>query len=451
MFDRIKWKIEILFRTHPVTLFQFCVFAFHHDAPLSIVPLIGALLVDRQFRSIAVVDRWSSEVWKVVRYVKKHSAWRFKRIDLSSVLSRDVIERYQGQLLTEAQMRAEARLRKLLQLNSVDEHLRKRTRIYVVSRGNDGESPCPTAFRVDLGGFIFITVKPEDIGGIQRFFLLHELGHLSQFSTYTTRRARFGGSPFFVAYIWAIPQLIYPEFTFWSFLVLGVYLLVLQMFRDVFWWLVQSEGDAFNEMASDQFALQNLSRKELFAVARLYQRWPIPVDHSLLPAHDKIRREVLRINLKQAFENRGRIAKPVVPRQQPRTEWPVWVSLALTVVLASFANAPTDPVISVLASVSMLSLAFTWTRYFRTRSLEQWIERVLSSDPLTPAETVRRWPSEPWWHRHVRIFLGYESQDLSPTQPPFPWPWGKLFRPRPMPSPPDESTAETKPRDTTSS
>jgi hypothetical protein len=447
VFENIKWRIEVQLSRYPVTLFQLGVFILHHESSLAVTLLVGAFLADRQFRQIGVVDRWSSEIWKIIRFVKKHSLCGFKRIDLTTVLTPDLVRRYQSRLLTASQVSAEAALRNLLHLKSVDEHLQQRTKIYVVSKRDAQEKPCPTAFTADLGGFIFITEKPEHIVGVQRFYMLHELGHLSQFSTYTTRRARVGGAPFFVVFIWAFPQLVYPENTFWSFLALGTFLLVIQMFRDVFWYFVRLEGAGHDEMAADQFALRNISKKELFTVATFYQRWPIPVDQTLHPALDGMRRKILSINLKQAFENRGRIPKPVALPQQVRTEWPVWVCLALSVALIPFANTPSEPVTAALAVLSLMSLNLLWMYWFRTRTLERWIERVLSSD-LPPAESVSWWPSEPWWQKRLRVILGYEAKGLpTTTPPPLPWPLGKVFTSEPASSTRDEDVLATKSED----
>jgi hypothetical protein len=418
MTDNLKWWLQVQVRKYPVTLFQLGVFLLHHQSRLAATLLVGAFLVDRQFRQIGSVDRWSADIWKVIRFVKKHSHCGFARVDLSAIVSEDVIKRFHRRLMTEGQMNAEAQLRRLFHLRSIEEHLQRRVRIYAVSKRNAQEKPCPTAFTVDLGGFVFIADKPEHVVGVQRFYLLHELGHLSQFSTYTTRRARFGGSPFFVVYLWAFPQMVYPENSIWSFMIMSAFSLVIVMFRDVFWYFVRLEGAGFDEMSADQFALLNLSRKELFTVAKLYDRWPIPADHSLHPAIDERRRRILQVNLKHAFENRGRMLRLLELPQKARTEWPVWTSLALVVALVPFANAPSELVFTILAVGSLLSLNLLWIYWFHALALEKWLERVLSSDSLTPAEMVKRWPKEPRWQKRLRVFLGYEPKQFSTVSPP---------------------------------
>jgi hypothetical protein len=191
MSGNLWWQSELQIRRHPITLFQLAVFALHHEPwPYSITLLTGAYLLDRHVRRFESVDRWLSELWKVVRFAKKHSACAYERIDLAEVFSKDVVSRYRTQLMTEGKIRTENQLRSLLRLQPFGELLSQRTRIHVVRRGSAREKPGPTAFMTDLGGFIFVTEGPKDIVGLQRFFLLHELGHLSQFSTYTKGAGR---------------------------------------------------------------------------------------------------------------------------------------------------------------------------------------------------------------------------------------------------------------------
>ncbi|WP_342723929.1 hypothetical protein AAFG07_33285 [Bradyrhizobium sp. B097] len=403
------WRLELQIRRHPITLFQLAVFALHYESWESIVLLIGAVLLDRHVLDLDRVDHWSSELWKVLRFVQKHSACHYERIDLATVVAEDVISRYRTQLMTEGKMRRENQLRSLFGLQPFNEWVRRRTRIYVVTKGSSREKPCPTTFMTDLGGFIFVTESPKNIVGLQRFFLLHELGHLSQFSTYTSRRARVGGSPFFFLYFWAFPQLIYPQFSAWSFLAWTIFGLAIKMFRDVFWFFVRKDGDGLNEMDADRFALQNLSRKELLTVARFYQHWPIPADPSLLPAIDAARRDLLRRNLKQAFATQGRDRKWWGHSQQVKTELPVWICFALAAVLVPFANPPSNVVMGVAAFICLGSMFLFWNYWIRAHFLERWIERVLAVDPSTAADVVPRWPQEPWWQKRLRVGLGYEA------------------------------------------
>lgn len=411
MSGNLWWQSELQIRRHPITLFQLAVFALHHEPwPYSITLLTGAYLLDRHVRRFESVDRWLSELWKVVRFAKKHSACAYERIDLAEVFSKDVVSRYRTQLMTEGKIRTENQLRSLLRLQPFGELLSQRTRIHVVRRGSAREKPGPTAFMTDLGGFIFVTEGPKDIVGLQRFFLLHELGHLSQFSTYTSRRARVGGSPFFFLHLWAVPQVIFaqsiiPQFSVWSILALSIFALVIKLFRDTFWFFVRAAGDGLNEMDADRFALSNLSKMDLLTVAKFYQRWDIPKDRSLLPAIDKDRRDLLSRNLKQAFETQGSDRKWWGYSQPTKTEWPVWTCFILAAILVPLANPPGNMVMVVAAFIALGSMFLYWSYWFRAHFLEKWIERVLAVDP----STVLRWPEEPWWQKRLRVAFGYEA------------------------------------------
>lgn len=402
------WRLEFIARRYPITIFQIAVFALHYKTWQSFLLLFAALLLDRHLTRLATVDHYLAETWKVARFVKRHARCSYERIALASVVTSDVLKRYRSQLMTDQGVRREDWLRKVLGWRPFDDHMLQQTRIYVVQRGDADERPCPTAFRVDLGGYIFLTEGPKHIVGVQRFFLLHELGHLSPRATYTVQRSRVGGSKFFILELWVIPQLVDPHISTWGMAIAGVLILINRLSRDFFWSAVRMAGDALNEVHADRFALENLPERELVTVAKFYQRWPIPRDESLEPMMDEARRGALNENLRMVLETKRKHRQWVGYQQPTKTELPVFICGALSAAIVPFTYPAGPLAISFAAFMCFGVMGLTWYYHWRGHTLNRWIEDLLSRD-IGARDQPASWPTEPWWQTKLRTGLGYQT------------------------------------------
>ena len=152
----------------------------------------------------------------------------------------------------------EKRLRRWMRRPTLETSVLQKMRVFHVARGRSATKPCPVAFTMRIGGYVLPDPKKAaNIGAVQRFFLLHELGHLSLLSKYTSLRATFGCASFFPITVWVIPQLapgglaVALVITFWFFLFI---------LRDFIWSVVRSVGRVFDEMGADLFGLTHLLR-----------------------------------------------------------------------------------------------------------------------------------------------------------------------------------------------
>jgi hypothetical protein len=259
--------------------------------------------------------------------------------------------------------------------------------------------------------YVFLTEKPEHMGAFQRFYLLHELGHLSYFSKYTFLSSKIGGSPFFLLAIWVFPQ-INPSI--YGLIVWIAYIFFIFFTGDFIYQKLQSFGKAFDEMAADRFALSNLKPNDVLEVADFYSSWPIPRDPSMEPSVDTVRRDVLARNLQKAEENRGRMEGFWMYSQRSATDLHVWFSFAFALTFAFISVTPSVAAASALVLVIvfgvpttlLMLLARLWTD---ASSLARLIDRILSKPDESLKAVPSYWPAEPTFYRKMRRWFGTEA------------------------------------------
>lgn len=404
--DTILW-----IKGHPLTLFQLAVLALHHrefSLAYGLPLLAGAFALDEDVKALAAIDVGLKKLWEVVRFVRKHSTCTYTSIDINRVAKRDILTEYLNQIGL-GKPRLEDQFRRFFGMRSVKDTFIDRTRIYYVGKGAVPERPCPTAFSTGFGGFIFVSESLENIVGIQRFYVLHEIGHLlgsSGFLAFAT--AAYSSSSLFL-FIWAIPQILIPHYGTWSLAALINCYLMSTVLRDAILSTNREHERCIDEMWADQFAVANLDRKESMTVARFYERWPLPADSSLDSGMNALRQKNLSELLKQAVKIRDKRRRPdgrFFP--EGMFEWPGWVCVVLAASLVPFANPPNLWSAAAAFFVWFITQRIYWRSRWRFWDLNRWLAAVLAVKNATPV-VVGSWPRESWLRRYSRSLLGLES------------------------------------------
>jgi hypothetical protein len=416
---RVLGRIELWVRRYPIAIFQISVFALHHETWLAWILLAAAPFADRHFRRLEIVDDWLSEIWKVLRFVEKHSTCGYRRFDLSVVIDQDTFSRYQGQIISKQGARLENWFRGLIRARPIEAVIVERTRLFTVSRERSMTRPGPSSFMTDIGGYIFLTEAPVNIKGVYRFYLLHELGHLSPYSKYTWRRGRRGGTPFFGLFYWVLPQVLLPHFGGLTLFVVFIDWFAITIFRDVHWYIMRRFGLVIDEIYADLFAYLALNRQELVRVADFFKHWPVPPDPTIptddpyLQKMDAFRRDILGSHFKEARKYRGKVRGYFGVPQYAGTEWQVWICFAIGAAFVPLTNAASCNGVAVAGGLSFVTIYLFWSFWRQAHLLESRIDRVLAGAPSVPADVVTSWPAEPWSQKQLRRLLGYEAAPLT--------------------------------------
>ncbi len=259
------------------------------------------------------------------------------------------------------------------------------------------------------GGYAFLSERPPNIGAVQRFFLLHELGHLSPLSKYTSLRATFGCAPFFPIVIWAVPQ-VTPG---WRGVILIVgFAFMLLFLRDFVWSVIRIVGRVLDEMTADRFGLTHLPPAERLEVANFFRERPLPNDDTLPPDGNQRRHKLFSDNLEHIRASNGEPEGLFGFPQPSKTEWPVLLSFAAVFFLAAFAPPATDVAVWFLAFVALTITFPLLSNLMTNRDLEILIGHALAEPASIPADRIPSWPEEAAWIGNIRHWLG-----LAPVLP----------------------------------
>ena len=413
----VAW-IETQGRRYPIVVYQLASIIIHRDfTAISGTILFSSLVCNLLWNTTIMMDLGLAETWKVLRFVQKYSLCAFERLSLSMFVGDDVLTRFQnrGAPIIGPLGWLASKVKSLFHIPSSYQRFVNQTKLFYVDTGLSPIRPTPSSFmnpmHVLFGSYLFVTEKPESAGAFQRFYVLHELGHLSFFSKYTWLRGKVGGSPYFLLVLWAFLQLT-PGLI--SFSVLALYSLLILLSRDLFYQRIQSIGFAFDEMAADQFALANLRAKDVREIAEFYERWPVPVDPRMVPEDDAVRRKVLSQNLKEARKKRGKVEGLWAYSDRSATDPHVWLALVLVVALAFFSEMPATPalnpvLIAIIGFILPLTLLFLLVALWSAAaSLTRLIDRNLSQVTQSVEKPVQRWPREPRLLRTMRHWFGTE-------------------------------------------
>ena len=403
-------------RYQTVFWFQLTIAVSHGDlfSKQSLFLLSAASLCGLYVQKIGIVDYERSARWQVIRFLHEFETCEFSRFFLDKVANKTFIREYIARAIGRSdpiQRKIEDSLRSLMNLPSLKVQLIMRTCLYQVTKGKGNIKPLPTSFMTVLGGYIFITERPENITGTQKFLLYHELGHLSGRSKYVAFRARMGALPFPLVLIWAAFQTSYHRLV--ELLPFAVLLLFL---NEVLWKELRRGEAAFDEMESDVFALSELSVDDLKIVARKRDKVLVGYDGSLTHEQNTTREELFKTNLQIIRENDWSSHRIVWYAPYTHVPRPVWLCLFFTVIAAIRAVSPVDaPVVPITFFTVTLFLLYRYLRA-RSKTLEDWIQKLLRLGPTIPADVVSEWPKETRFEIFVARLLGnqFARQTINP-------------------------------------
>jgi len=385
---------------NPILVFQIAVAVRHHDYTANSLHLILlAWLSGSFFYAMIIREIEHSARWQVIRFLKRFELCRFTPIDLSAAVNSDIMEAYIRSALAfpEDLGRRES---------SVRREVLRRTRIYFVERGKATEKPCPTAFSTFIGGYIFLTEKIEKMGNIQRFFLLHELGHLSMFKTLISAHEISTVSPFFLVLFWAGSQIFSTgNISFAALMLVTIFAEALVLLRDSVWVITQNYGRVHDEMEADRFALTQLSQAARHEVAEFFLRYPnILRDVSLDNFQNKVRIDMLTRNLNQVRSSK--MFEFMDYKQPLNTEVQMFICYFVSAMLVLYTHKPSIVDVHILFLVSVIVVVVFSVLTFASRTLNGVITTILERPSSIPFALVKEWPEEPKWLVEFREALG---------------------------------------------
>lgn len=332
--------------THPIVPFQLVVFALHPSGATAAMVLLG-FAVNQLAVSIIFVR-------KVIR-----GRWR---------LVTGCLDRLRGCTLTPYPVReflgpaheaidndyAGPALRGL-GLSTM--RLSDMVRIYVIGGpGVISRLSCyydPLSFRSHL----FITDTPEDIRGIQRFFILHEIGHSQVTMVAAPVTMHLGVWPSLMLLAWMALTAPWNLTTLAVGIAFGCAVLV--------WWEEWKRGmtelRALDEVVADSFALEHLTPDELTRLAR-NRSLSMLLDQQMGEIQNTMRLARLRENIDLALKGKIELVRQRTFAAVPQARWRLLLAAAGLTVSAGLCGAPPAP--GVIGKMALLAaVLLVWMLY----------------------------------------------------------------------------------------
>ncbi|MEI6267738.1 MAG: hypothetical protein WCP01_02580 [Methylococcaceae bacterium] len=332
--QQVFYFVESKSRLFPALLYSCALFFLvDSDIWLKAVSIVLAYLSAGIFLECIVAYFDSQTLVQILAYINKYSACFFENKKLKQVVGEKLASRIINRAIGGDRRTISRTMIRLLKGKDIKSIAQDSIHVWVVHFGNSEIYPdSPVVFVNTIGGHIFLTKWATTTTTIGKFWLLHELGHISQRANYTYMISRIGTLPFLFAAVWAVGHIDHARIsniTEFSILIFLIFIVLLGQF----WSALKEIGDVEHEMVADDFAFTALEQEELNKVAAYYENGKLPLDEKLNAIIEPKRREHLAHNLEMIRE--GKLSEMLYKRTLHPIDVPSVYSIFIACICAT--------------------------------------------------------------------------------------------------------------------